>query len=214
MRIAIQAVLMLAILGLIYLNINSVKEPIDFNKQKDVRYKATVERLKEIRDAQVAFKDEKGYYTGSFDTLIHFVKTDSLRLVKAIGSIPDSLLIQRSMKDAQMLALERGYITRDTSLVSVADSLFKQKPERIDNMRYVPFTNKAEFEMGAKILITDSKAKVPVFECKVHNDVLLKGLDRQLVVNLNSERKAMERYAGLKVGSLEEATNNAGNWEK
>jgi len=38
-------------------------------------------------------------------------------------------------------------------------------------------------------------------------------MDEQLVANFNDERIKLTGYAGLKVGSLTEATNNAGNWE-
>jgi len=41
----------------------------------------------------------------------------------------------------------------------------------------------------------------------------LRGLDPQLLVNFNADRQQKTGYAGLKVGSLEETTNNAGNWE-
>ena len=67
--------------------------------------------------------------------------------------------------------------------------------------------------MGAGEIETGSGLKIKVFEAKVHNNVLLKGLDRQLVINMNDLRKKLERYPGLQVGSLTEATNNAGNWE-
>ena len=42
---------------------------------------------------------------------------------------------------------------------------------------------------------------------------LLRGLDEQLVVNEIAKRKDLELYAGLKVGDVEKANNNAGNWE-
>jgi hypothetical protein len=92
------------------------------------------------------------------------------------------------------------------------DSLFKNNYP-IDSLRIVPFTGGAQFEMAAGVLNTGSGLKVQVFEAKVHNNVLLKGLDRQLVINLNDLRKKLERYPGLQVGSLTEATNHAGNWE-
>ncbi|HCY00899.1 MAG TPA: hypothetical protein DG754_12240, partial [Bacteroidales bacterium] len=60
---------------------------------------------------------------------------------------------------------------------------------------------------------TGSGLTIKVFEAKVHNDVLLKGLDRQLVINMNDLRRKLERFPGLQVGSLTEATNNSGNWE-
>jgi len=45
-------------------------EPIRFNREKDAREAAIKERLIDIRTAQETFKAVKGYYTGSFDTLI------------------------------------------------------------------------------------------------------------------------------------------------
>ena len=44
-------------------------------------------------------------------------------------------------------------------------------------------------------------------------DILLAGLDRQLIINYKEEREKITGYPGLRVGSLVEATNNAGNWE-
>ncbi|MBQ9214733.1 MAG: hypothetical protein IJ150_12470, partial [Bacteroidales bacterium] len=76
----------------------------------------------------------------------------------------------------------------------------------------VPTTN-VEFELGADTLETNSKIKVPVFEAKTPYDVYLNGLDRQEIVNMKDEAKTLDRYPGLKVGSLTEYNNNAGNWE-
>jgi len=59
----------------------------------------------------------------------------------------------------------------------------------------------------------ESTLKVPVFEAKVPNRILLNGLNRQMRINLDDEALKMDRYTGLKVGSLEQNINNAGNWE-
>ena len=58
-----------------------------------------------------------------------------------------------------------------------------------------------------------SGVDVPLFEAAAPFDYLLKGLDRQLIVNLNADRELMGRYPGLKVGSIDAPNNNAGNWE-
>ena len=42
---------------------------------------------------------------------------------------------------------------------------------------------------------------------------ILKGMDHQQIVNLVAEKEDTGRYAGLMVGSVENANNNAGNWE-
>jgi hypothetical protein len=77
----------------------------------------------------------------------------------------------------------------------------------------VPFTDKAQFEMGASSITTSSGLVIPVFEAKVANRVYLKGLDNQERINLDDMAEQLGRFPGLKVGSLDEANNNAGNWE-
>ncbi len=209
MKTALQIVLTLIIIGLSYAVVESIQKPIRFKKEYTLRSDAVIERLKDIRTAQVAYKSQYDKYTGSFDTLINFVKTDSLQLVKKEGSLSDSLLEAGWTEEK---ALKVGMIKRDTIPVSVLDSLFsKQYP--IDSLRFVPFTADEEFEMGAGIVTTGSGVKVQVFEAKVANDIFLNGLEKQEVINLNDKTRKLERYCGLKVGSLEETNNNAGNWE-
>lgn len=209
MRAAIKIVLALAIILLGYLLIESIMKPIRFNKEREKRETATISRLEDIRTAQVAFKDKYGRYTGNFDSLINFVKYDSFPVVRAIGSIPDSLYLEGMTEEE---AIKQGLIIRDTMYVSVLDSIFFPKYP-IDSLHHVPFSDTARFFLGAAEIETGSKVKVKVFEAHVLNDVLLHGMDRQLIINYNAERVKITNFPGLRVGSLTEATNNAGNWE-
>ncbi len=209
MRAAIKIVLALAIILLGFLLIESIMKPIRFNKERQKRERATISRLEDIRTAQVAFKDKYGKYTGSFDSLISFVKYDSFPVVRAIGSIPDSLYLE-GMTESE--AIKLGLIIRDTMYVSVLDSIFTPRYP-IDSLRYVPYSDTAQFFLGATEIETASKVKVKVFEAHVINDILLHGMDRQLIINYNAERVKITNFPGLRVGSLEESTNNAGNWE-
>ncbi len=209
MKTVINIILFLVIVTLSYFLWESIAEPIRFEKAKKVRYDAAIQRLKDIRTAEVAFLAVNGKFTGDFDTLINFIKNDSIPVVKAIGSVPDTLTEEK--------ALEMGIISRDTIKVSTLDSLY-DPGFTPDSLRYVPFTNGAEFTLGATILEIGSKVgsntlKIPVFEAKVPNRVLLKGLNEQLRINLDDEMIKMDKYPGLKVGSLEQNINNAGNWE-
>ncbi|MCD6200337.1 MAG: hypothetical protein J7K46_00845 [Bacteroidales bacterium] len=208
MRTAIRVILFIVIVVLSYYLYQSIMEPIRFNREKDKREKAAIERLKDIRKAEVAYKTKYGKYTGSFDTLIHFVKYDSFPIIKAIGSIPDSLYGVITDEEA----IKRGIIVRDTSYIPVIDTLFG-KNFHIDSIRYIPYCDTAQFFLGAGVIETASKVKVPVFEAHVLNEVLLHGLNKQLIINYNAEREKIVGFPGLKVGSLEQATNNAGNWE-
>ena len=204
---------MAGIIVLAYLLWESIQKPIRFNKERDKREAATIQRLKDIRRAQLAYKAEYDRFTGDFDTLINFLENDSFRVVKAIGSVPDSMIEALGSRiKAERQALRDGLISRDTIKLSVKDSLFTPN-FYIDSLRYVPFTDGKKFDMAAGVLETGSKVAVRVFEAKVPYDVLLAGMDRQLVINYKETREKITGYPGLKVGSLTEATNNAGNWE-
>jgi hypothetical protein len=201
MKTVIQIFLTVAIVVLGYMLYESIRQPIRFQQEQRARYNRTIDRLKDIRRAQLAYRSMYGEFTGSFDTLINFIKTDSFRVVMAIGDADDE----------EAVAAQR--IIRDTIRVSVMDSLFSRHSS-VDSLRYVPYTGgREEFFLGAGTVMTGSGLEVKVFEARVHNDVLLRGLDRQLVINMNDERVKRDQFPGLRVGSLTETTNNAGNWE-
>ncbi len=209
MKAVIQIILVIAIITLGYLCFESIQKPIRFQDAHKLRQDAVVENLIQIRDAQVAYKSVFNKYTGSFDTLVSFIKTDSLPLVKMEGSLTDSM-IEAGITEIKALAL--GIIRRDTIRVSVKDSLFSNVNE--DSIPFIPFLTGGErFEMASSVVTTGSGVKVQVFEAKVPNIVYLKGLEPQEIFNLNDKQEKLERYPGLKVGSLEETNNNAGNWE-
>ncbi len=179
-------------------------------KQKMQDTKQLLKRLKDIRKAEIAYKDVHGRFTGSWDTLINFVQNDSVINVRKVGELTDSM-IEAGLSERKAIRL--GLLIRDTVRESVVGSIFPNG-FNANNLKYVPVQGEpSEFHLGATIIITGSGIGVPVFEAKAHNNVILRGLDPQLVINLNDQRRANEKYPGLRVGSLTEAVNNAGNWE-
>ncbi len=209
MKTVFQIVLTIAIILLGYLCVESIQKPVRFQQAHQRRQAKVIERLVDIRAAQNAYKSVHGKFTSSFDTLIRFVKNDSIPLVRMEGRLSDSML-EAGM--TELSALKLGIIKRDTIRVSVKDSLFAPG-FNVDSLRYVPFSGGEQFQMGVASIKTASGVDVPVFEAKVHNNTYLKGLEEQEVINLNDRSIKLERYPGLKVGSLEEANNSAGNWE-
>lgn len=214
-KVALQLILVASVVYLGYRLYEGIMEPIRFDKQKTKRYKATVQELMRIRTAQEAYKKEHDKYTPHFDTLIEFVKEDSLREIIKIGTIPDSIFenpeVNFDRLKAQKRALEYGLIKRDTMPISIKDSLFKDY--NIEALGKVPFRKNAYFEMDTAI-VTVSGINIPVFEASVTNNVLLKGLNKQLIINLSDDQRRAEKFPGLKVGSLSENNNNEGNWSK
>lgn len=198
-RIGLFAILVLSALGLSYLDYKSIKDPIEFREEKERRYAVVVQRLKDIRAAQLAYRTVKGKYAPDFDVLLNFIKNDSLPVIKAIGTVPDTLTEEQ--------ALKAGYIQRDTSLVSAKDSIFSSfyLGERagafyIDSLPYVPFSNGAKFNMQSG-QIERNKVNVQVFEVIAIKTDMLSGLDPMLI----------KSETDLKVGSMVDP-NTSGNW--
>ncbi len=213
MKKVFQILLAIAIVVLAYYTYQSINKTQEFGKIKKQRYDRITEQLKDIRKAQGAYKDVNGKYTGSFDTLISFIKTDSMPLVKSIGSLTDEQ-VEAGMTEKE--AAKKGFITRDTIMIAALETIFgKEYP--IENLRVVAYTNgQREFKLGAGVFVTGSNVKVQVFEAKVSNmDIFADILEeyKEEILEDNGNRIRLNKYPGLKVGSLEEANNNAGNWE-
>ena len=218
-----------AIVGLTYLLVQSIMEPVRFNKHKDYRTEMAVQRLKDIRDLQVAFKKVNARYASTIDSLIQFYNEGKMDLTLQVGSKDDSLAMAhtdvikkkfRGLKPAQLneklyelyLAGEQNLVFEVKSQIPVKDTLFNDRPNFIvDSLAFIPFS-------GDSIIMESTIKKVsgvnvPLFEASMPYKSLLKGLDNQLRINLDAEQEDKGRYKGLQVGSITAPNNNAGNWE-
>jgi len=204
MKKLIQVALAILIVVMFVVLVKSIMDPIRFKKEQEYRYDVVIQKLKDIRTAQMAYKDVYGRFTGSLDTLTNFVKTDSLPLVFKKGEIPEELLGQITEREA----IAKGMIIRDTIRIAAIDSLFDENYP-IDSLGFIPFSDGKKFNMAEGEITTGSKLKVKVFEAKAPSKYILTGMDQQSIINFNDGLE----YKGLKVGSLEEANNAAGNWE-
>lgn len=211
MKKVIQPLLIISIIVLGYLIVESIMRPIRFQREVNEREQATISRLKDIREAQKAYKDVYKRYTGSFDTLQTFLRQDSFTVVKAIGTIPEEWLDELGLEKAREKAIDEGVIIRESSTRSVRDSLFG-RTYPIDSMKFVPYTDKKEFEIESSEVETSSNLLVQVVEVKCYYKDLLKGLNEQLIANYSDQRVTMTGFPGIKFGSLEEGTLS-GNWE-
>jgi hypothetical protein len=191
-----------------YLLVVNIRKPIQFDKEKDKRMTATVEKLKDIRSIQVVFKGKYGKYTGDLDSLINFVKYDSLEIVKRI-QLKEWNQDEVTIKEA----IKKGILKEEKSYIPAKDSLWNEMDYPVEEMKYIPFTEKKEFTMDAG-QVEASKIMVQVFECYALYEDLFVEMDEQHVINFIDQIKNNKRFEGIKVGSLEEANNNAGNWEQ
>lgn len=194
------ALALVAIL-LAYLVFDSIRQPVAFENTRRTRESEVIQNLKDIRSTQTLFKQTYNRYTASFDSLIEYVKTGELPVVNIIAD-PTDTTFTKTINDTV------GYI-------KVSDSLFKNRVNfNVDDLRYIPFSDKEEFELQAGF-IPRGGLRVAVFEAKAPYSSYLNDDDkkfRQRVNNLRAEQEDMDKYAGLKVGSMDEPSLN-GNWE-
>ena len=221
----VSVLLLFVIAGLVYACIKSIMEPINFNKQKAYRETVGIQRMKDVRTLQEAFKSVSGHFTASADSLVYFYKNGKMEVIMQIGSNDDSLAVatteklkksRRGITPEQMYELyKKGehLVFSISSKVDVKDTLFNTRNDfNIDSLKYIPFSQGDTIQMES-VIKEVSGVKVPLFEARMPYKSLLKGLDNQLRINLDADRKAMNRYEGLQVGSVSAPNNNAGNWE-
>jgi hypothetical protein len=175
-----------------YFAYRSIQAPIEFNIEKKKRYAKVESKLKTIRDWQLAYKGVYRKYAVNFDTLTNFINTDSFPVIKALGTVPDTLTEQQ--------AVDMGIVTRDTILISVRDSLFKSGGD-INDMRLIPPGNNEDFMMESG-MIERGKVEVPVF--------LVEALNMYIFEDIEPEYYNPQK--GMRVGSMTEPSTS-GNWE-
>ena len=223
-------ILPLCIVALAFLLYRSISEPVKFNKERDQRLSVGIERLKDIRTLQVTFKDTYGHYAPVMDSLIDFYNNGKITIMQQIGSEDDSVAVLhteavkktfRNLKGEQMMEKlyelyqkgDNNLIIRIPQLTQVKDTLFRTRPDfKVNELRYIPFSEGDTVIMKA-IIKQVSGVDVPLFEAQMPYWSILKGMDRQQIINLVAEREDTGRYPGLMVGSIENANNNAGTWE-
>ena len=201
-RKAVQLLLWPVIIILAWLVYRSPISLKEFQEETNYRKSAVIQDLKDIRTAQIAFKDKYRVYAGDFNSLLSFVKNDSLAVVKAIGETPDSLT-----EDQALLA---GIISRDTVFVPVYQTIFNKDyldtrdsrfPFDLEKLPMVPFSDETfNIESGN---IEKGKVVVQVFEVSTTFGTFLNGLD--------ATNKGIDLDNTLRVGSMSDASIN-GNW--
>ncbi len=194
---------------LCYFVYNSINSQVKFNEEAGIRITENVQKLKDLRQLQVKYKQTKGAFADNFDNLIYFLENDSMPIIKATGETPDSLINGVQMSDE--LALELGLIARDTAYVSAKETVFDATymnnrkndfPLNIDKLKTIPYSNSTyNIDAGQ---VEKGNVIVQVFEISTDYRTVFTGLD--------AENKSYDLDALLKVGSMTEASLN-GNWK-
>ena len=202
----IKAVLWVLIVFFGYKVYNSINGPIEFNKVKNERYLKVIDRLKDIRNSQIAYKSVNGIYCDNFDTLVNFVETAQYTLIQKRDS--SFLEYDRTFR----IDMLREVIVIDTlGFASVKDSLFGES-DRYKYMAEVPIDGVNEnFKIKADI-IDKNGYNIPVFEVRVSKDIVLFDQNKDLL----KQEKGLMSVDGVNgpdivLGSLSDVSSN-GNW--
>ena len=173
-----------------------IMNPIRFSKENNRRSADVIQRLKEVRKAQIAFKEVNNFYASSFDELIPLLDTGVFTIV------------QRRDEELKFYnKVYREYQLKDTTyidtlgFVSIKDSIFGSE-FNLEKLRFIPNTDGSELQLRAN-KIKSGSLTVQVFEAKATKEEYLKGLDKDLIKNTAKD---------LQVGSMTSAKIN-GNWE-
>jgi len=208
MKLVIQLLLWIVIIFLGYLVFNAVYDPIQFNKVKEKRYAKVIDRLKDIRAAQLAHQEITGAFEKDFDGLIKFIDTAEFVLTQRRDT---TYMDEEYRKTYGVDKLKDDYVIDTLGYASVKDSLFKNS-DRYKQMMKVPVDGvDANFEMNAGTVVKND-AKISVFEVKVPKKVILYDQDKDLVMQ-EEQVISVEGVNGpnIRVGSMEEV-NTKGNW--
>ena len=228
MKTVLNIVLAAIAVFLLYICYESVMGPVRFEEEKNIRDKAVQARLLDIRKAQAEYSNTHDrQYTDNFDSLIYFVKNQKLPLVFKKCVLSDAQL-ENGLTEAKAMAIinkakktgkydevkKNGLenFSRDTTWVAVIDTIFP-KGFNADSLRYVPFGNGVQFQMDTLTQVARSGAPICLLEVKTPYEAYLGDLDKQEIINLKDQQAQLNKYCGLKIGDLETANNNAGNWE-
>ncbi len=147
MKVAINLILLLITLGLIYVLVDSIREPIAFETARSKREQAVVKRLIDIRKAQEMYRGITGMFASDFDTLAQVLTTKEFQIVKVIGD-PDD-------RNNQVIKFDTIYKPAIDSVRAIGLML--------DSLRFIPYSGGQIFDIKADT-ITYQQTLVSVVE--------------------------------------------------
>ncbi len=227
MKTTIKTLLFVAIVVLSYFTFMSINTPIKFEKERAEREKAVISNLTTLRIAQIEYKDQFGRYVSTIDSLLNFIKTGEKNMILKEGVLSDAQLESGLTERKAVQIVRRGNakeiaasglegFRRDTTKVSLLQALYNNqlKLEKIDNLKYIPYTDNVEFEMDINNDYTSSNGiPIPLCEIRAPYRTFLFDVNKQEALNLIDLQEKLDKFPGVKVGSVIEPNNFAGNWE-
>lgn len=178
--------------GLAVFLFTRIKNSIDQDKYIKRVEERIIDKLKLIRDLELAYLDANGQYTSDFDNLISFADSGKIFITERKETI---ITLDYGADSVSVEIDTLGSIPVQDSILSKPDYEWIN----YERLAYVPPNNDKKFILFAD-KIDRSGVMVDVFEAKDPDPI-------------NPDRKGKESVRGpLKVGSRTEVTTS-GNWE-
>ena len=178
--------------GLAFFLISRIKYSIDEEARINAAEDKVIEKLKMIRDAQIAFQSVNGKYANEWDSLLNFVENGNIFLIQRRE---ETVLLDYGAEETTLYLDTLGSVT-------VIDSLFSSIPNFIaSNLIRVPGYENVKFEIWASKI---EKGGVEVDVVEVRNP---KPFDPN-----RKESNEANINKPLRFGSRTSITT-AGNWE-
>jgi len=198
-QLGIKGALILASVILTVQIYQSIMQPINFQRVERVRKCDVTEQLENIREAQLAYKGENGFYCSSLDELVGFVDTGFINIIerKDTSFMYYDKIYQKDMnKDSviiRVLGQEKvstqlygeGFMAESLRFISGTDSTFTMDASEIKKNG----VDVATFEVSAPyaVIFADIAEDYPQAFKKVSNESLTIGSLTEPTISGNYE---------------------------
>ena len=227
MKLAFRTLLVIAICAMSYICVTSITVPIEFEQEQAKREQQIIKKLVDIRKVQIEYQKINNHFCPNADTLVQFILEGQLPVILKEGVLSDEQLKNGLTEKKAIAIIKRGNqkeiianglenFRRDTTYVSVYESILANDytKEQIADLVVIPHSNGTKFQFDTITYVNaNTGLPTPLFQVSAHYDTYLFDLNRQQLINLKDKQTKMNRFNGLKVGSVEEPNNNSGNWE-
>ena len=227
MKLAFRTLLVIAVCAMCYLCVTSITVPIEFEQEQAKREQQIIKKLVDIRKVQIEYQKINNHFCPNADTLVQFILEGQLPVILKEGVLSDEQLKNGLTEKKAIAIIKRGNqkeiianglenFRRDTTYVSVYESILAKDytKEQIADLVVIPHSNGTKFQFDTITYVNaNTGLPTPLFQVSAHYDTYLFDLNRQQLINLKDKQTKMNRFNGLKVGSVEEPNNNSGNWE-
>jgi len=182
----------------------SIYTPLKFDSEREIREKAVIRQLVDIRRAQLEFRDQHGRFVSDLDSLVDFVRTGEKRLISKEGSLSDAQLERGLTETRAARIVARGDLAeiareglvgfrRDTTIISVIEDLFpagEYTVQNIDRMIIIPFSDGRKFDIDVNNEFrNDVGVRIPLMEVRAPFRAYLYDLNRQELLNLEFQMR-------------------------